>query len=82
MATCSIQDLLSANPCLASLSPYQVELVITQQLCGLLNFLESSEPLTCDIQTLLDDAQCFASLPLHELKILQSQLLCEIFALL
>jgi hypothetical protein len=81
MAVCSPQDLISANPCLSSLSPHMLEVLITQQLCSLFNKLDSGAAVTCDIQTLLADAECFANLSINELKILQAQLLCNILPL-
>lgn len=82
MAVCNPQELLDANPCLSALNDYDLEIIITQQLCGLYNNLSGGDPLTCDIQELLDDAQCLYGLPVQRLKVLQAQLLCEIYALL
>lgn len=82
MAVCSPQELLSANPCYAALSPRMRKVIFTQMLCGLFNNLDSGEPIECDIQALLDDAACFNSLSDGELEIVQLQLLCEILSLL
>lgn len=82
MAVCSVQDLLSANPCYATLSARMRKVVFTQMLCSLFNNLDTGEPLTCDIQELLDEAQCFNALSDGELEIVQLQLLCEIFNVL
>lgn len=82
MATCNVQELLSADPCLSALSEYELELVIYQQLCGLYNNLSLGEPLTCDIQELITDARCLYGQPLHVIKVAQAQLLCNILELL
>lgn len=80
--TCDVQELISTNPCLSSLNAYQLELVITAQLCQIKNKIESGEEVTCDIQELLDSANCFNMLQMFELKVLQAQLLCDISNLL
>lgn len=82
MAVCDVQSLISANPCLSALSPRQLELVKTQMLCGIKNFLTDATPVTCDIQTLLDDANCFNALNSQMLSVVQAQLLCDISGLL
>lgn len=82
MATCSVQDLLTANPCYAALNPRMRKIVFTAMLCSLYNNLNNGDPLTCDIQTLLDDSACFAGLSDGELEVVQLQLLCEILNLL
>lgn len=78
MAVCDYQELISADPCLLALTPFQLEVVITQQLCNLLDKIENAGAVTCDIATLLDQGKCFATLPYHVLKAIQAQLLCEI----
>lgn len=80
MAVCSLADTI--DPCIMALSPWQLELVKTQMLCGIKNFLESSEPVTCDIQDLLDEAQCFNGVQPAVLSAIQAQLLCDISNLL
>ena len=81
MAVCSVQDLISTNPCLSNLSPHMLEVLITQQLCSLFNKLDSGAAVTCDIQTLIADAECFVNLSDNQLKLIQAQLLCEILPL-
>ena len=82
MATCNVQSLLSADPCLSALDTYRLEVLITQQLCNLFNFLDSAEPVTCDVQELLEDSSCFNGLSINQLKVIQAQLLCNIASLL
>lgn len=81
MATCNIHDLLSENPCLSALNPFQLEQVKTQMLCSLKNTLESGDPVTCDIQTLIDESACFGALNMESLSVVQAQLLCDILSL-
>lgn len=82
MAVCDVQALISADPCLSALTEYELEVLITQQLCSLFNNLDSGEPLDCDIQALLADASCFYGRSIQELKVIQAQLLCNIFTIL
>lgn len=82
MAVCDVQALISADPCLSALTEYELEVLITQQLCSLFNNLDSGEPLTCEIAELLADASCFYGRSLHELKVIQAQLLCNVFTIL
>jgi hypothetical protein len=82
MATCNVANLIAADPCLAALDDYTLEVVITQQLCGLFNNLDSGAEISCDIQTLLNDAECLYGRSIHELKVIQAQLLCEIISLI
>ncbi len=78
MATCAYQDLLDVNPCLVALNDHLLEVVITQQLCNLLDKIENAGEVTCDIATLLEQGKCFAALPAHVLKAIQAQLICDI----
>lgn len=78
MAVCNVQDLISANPCYAALSPHMRKVVFTQMLCNLYNNLDAGDPITCDIQELLDDAQCFDALSDDQLEVVQLQLMCNI----
>lgn len=82
MAICDVQALISADPCLSALTEYELEVLITQQLCSLFNNLDSGEPLTCEIQELIADASCLYGLSVHQLKVLQAQLLCNVFTML
>jgi hypothetical protein len=79
---CDVQTLISANPCLAALSPRMLRILQAQMLCGIFNNLDSGEPITCDIQALLDDAECFNELNDFQLEVAITQLLCEISGLL
>lgn len=82
MAACNVQELLTANPCLAALSPHMLEVVETQLLCGLFNHLDSGAEMTCDIEALLADASCFYNLSSEQLRVIRVQMLCEIGALI
>lgn len=82
MAACNIQELLDVDPCISALDPYTLEVLITQQLCGMYNNLDSGAAVTCDIQELLTDANCLYGLPIERLKAIQAQLLCNILSLL
>jgi hypothetical protein len=79
---CDVQELIDTNPCLMTLNPWQIEIVKTQMLCGIKNFLDSGAPITCDIQELLSDAACFNALNGRQLSAIQAQLLCDIAGLL
>lgn len=78
MASCDVQALISENPCLSTLTIPWLEVVITQELCELYNFLSTGEPVTCDIQEIMDDAKCLYTLMPQQLKVVQAQLLCNI----
>lgn len=65
-----------------ALSPHMLEVVETQMLCNLKNFLTSAEPVTCDIQEILSDAGCFYAVNSHTLRAIRVQLLCDISNLL
>lgn len=78
MATCAVQDLLSAEPCWLSQSPHMQLVLEVQLLCNLLDKIVSSGAVTCDIQTLLTQAKCFIPFSDQVLRALKLQLLCEI----
>lgn len=69
----------SVDPCLASLSPWFLQLVITALLCQIAAIIDGGEPLPeCDIQTLLDTASCYNDLSPFILSRLQASQLCYI----
>ena len=80
--TCDVQTLISANPCLYTLTPRMLRVLQAQMLCGIFNNLDSGTAITCDIQALLDDAECFNALNDFQLEVVITQLLCEISGLL
>lgn len=78
MAACVVNDLIAANPCLAALSPFDLQVVKTQMLCNLLDKLQNGGEVTCDIATLLDQGKCFYDLDPFMLEVVEASLLCEI----
>lgn len=79
---CDVQALLSENPCLSVLNPWQLKLIQAQQICGIKNFLTDGTPVTCDIAELLEDAACFNGLTEFQLDVIIAQLLCDVSGLL
>lgn len=79
--TCDVQALLSANPCLSTLSPMMAEKLETQMLCSLFNHMDSGAEFSCDIETLISEANCLPS-DSNILRVLRMQLLCNIGALI
>jgi hypothetical protein len=77
MATCNVQDLLTDNEFMCY-GAYELEVMLTQSLCNLLDKLQNGGEITCDPQELLDQGVCFQGKPLYVLKALQNELLCQI----
>lgn len=79
-----LQDILgllsvpAIEGCLASLSSFNLQLVITQQLCNIIDKIENEGEVTCDIQELLDQASCFAGLSLRALSEVQASQICTL----
>lgn len=82
MATCNPDALLAANPCLATLQPFELQVVRVQMLCNLVDKLENGGDVTCDIQTLLTQGACFYAMPPFILSVIETQLLCELSQLI
>jgi hypothetical protein len=65
--------------CLASLSPWFLQLVITALYCQIIDIIDGGEVLeTCDIATLLATANCYNNLDPFILSRLQASQLCTI----
>ena len=78
MAVCSPDTLFAVDPCLYMLDDFKLEVVITQQMCNLLDKIVNGGEVTCSIDTLLEQGKCFYDLDLHRLKVIQAALLCDI----
>jgi hypothetical protein len=77
MATCNVQDLLTDNEFMCY-GAYELEVMLTQLLCNLLDKLQNGGEVTCDPATLLEQGACFQGKSVFVLKALQNQLLCDI----
>ena len=76
MASCSVQDLLSASSCFACLPAGQLAIIEVTLLC---KQLQAINPVAnCSPAELLRDGSCFACLSPGELAIIRTQLQCEI----
>lgn len=78
MAECVVNELIAADPCYATLSPFLQNVVQAQMLCNLLDKIENGGAVTCDVQELLTQGKCFAAMPDYILRVTILQLLCDI----
>ena len=82
-AACSIQTILTDNPCLATLFANQLTIYKVGVLCSIVDKLNGGEGIDCsDPQVVFDANPCLFQLFPNQLKVLEAALVCEINTLL